>query len=344
MITAYIGVEGALLVARQGQGRWRTERHLDAKAIECVAADPLRPERVYCGTRGQGLWRSDDAGASWRASGDGIAYGDVTSVAISAVERVGNYGVVYAGTEPTAIFRSEDGGATWQDRSGLTKLPSAATWSFPPRPWTHHARWIALDPRRAGWLWVCAEAGATVRSSDAGQTWEDRKPDTPFDTHTLRTHPLAPGRLYAAAGDGFMWPGAGYAESRDDGATWERLGDGLHYHYLWGLAVDPSDADTIVASAAAGPQQAHSPMAAEATLYRRCGGGAWQEVRPAHERTGTLIYSLAANAAEPHVFYAASNRGLYRSRDAGLSWEQQEIDWPDDYRMRRPAGLEVVEV
>src|SRR5262249_12016343 len=169
MITAYIGVEGALLVARQRQGRWRTEPHLDAKAIECVAADPLRPERVYCGTRGQGLWRSDDAGASWRASGDGIPYADVTAVGISAVGRAGGDGGVAAGTERRAIFRSEEGGARWLDGSGLTKLPPAAPGSSPPRPWTHHARWIALDPQPTGWLWVCAEAGATVRSSDAGQ-------------------------------------------------------------------------------------------------------------------------------------------------------------------------------
>ncbi len=41
-----------------------------------------------------------------------------------------------------------------------------------------------------------------VRSLDGGQTWEDRKPGGPFDTHTLVMHRLAPNHLFAAAGDG----------------------------------------------------------------------------------------------------------------------------------------------
>lgn len=343
MVTAYIGMHGALLVARRTGERWQSERHLEGAQIACLAADPLRPELVYCGTLGGELWRSDDAGRTWRLVAGKLPHEQITALAVSPVERAGGAGVVYAGTEPTALFRSEDGGATWQDRSGLTELPSAASWSFPPRPWTHHARWIALDPLAPGRLWVCAEAGATVRSEDAGLSWVDRGPDTPFDTHTLRTHPLAPGRLYAAAGDGLMQPGRGYAESRDGGATWEYLGEGMRSHYLWGLAVDPADPETVVVSAAADPQRAHNPRGAESTLYRRGAGEPWQEI-PAAEPAGTLATVLAANPAEPHVFYAANNRGLFRSPDAGRSWERIALEWPDDPLQYRPAALEVVEV
>lgn len=344
MTTAYIANNSVMLVAQMRQGRWDVSAQLEGKALECVAADPLRPERVYCGTRGEGLWRSDDAGASWKPVGEGIRYADITSVAVSPVERAGDDGVVYAGTEPTALFRSDDGGATWHELVGLAALPSAGSWSFPPRPWTHHARWITLDPLQAGRLWVCVEAGALVRSLDAGQTWEDRGPDSPYDTHTLRVHPLAPGRLYAAAGDGFMKPGAGYIESHDAGNTWERPGAGLQHHYLWGLAVDPAEPGIVVVSAAAGPQQAHSPMAAAATLYRKQAGQPWQEVRPEDERTGAAAYIVATNSAEPGVFYAASNRGLYRSPDAGLHWEILPMEWPGSAEARRPVGLEVVEL
>ncbi|MHB0870703.1 MAG: hypothetical protein ACYC5J_14820 [Chloroflexota bacterium] len=54
-----------------------------------------------------------------------------------------------------------------------------------------------------------------------------------------RTHLLAPDRLYAAAGDGFMAPGNGYAESRDGGDSWERIDipwpERFHHQHAQGL-------------------------------------------------------------------------------------------------------------
>ena len=66
----------------------------------------------------------------------------VTAVDVSHAEQADGLGIVYAGTEPSAVFRSDNGGDSWVDLAGLRALPSAATWSFPPRPHTHHVRWI----------------------------------------------------------------------------------------------------------------------------------------------------------------------------------------------------------
>jgi len=51
---------------------------------------------------------------------------------------------------------------------------------------------------------------------------------------------------------------------------------------------------------------------------------------------------LAANQAEPGVFYAANNLGLYRSADAGRSWEQLDIPLAERRHARRPADVTVV--
>jgi photosystem II stability/assembly factor-like uncharacterized protein len=180
-----------------------------------------------------------------------------------------------------------------------------------------------------------------VRSVDGGRTWEDRRPDGPFDTHTLGLPSQRPGRIYSAAGDGFV-------ESRDAGDTWERPSVGLEHHYLWGLAVDPGDPDTLIVSAAHGPNQAHNPRAAESVIYRRASGSAWQRAADGlPEERGMLSSVLAANQAEPGVFYAANNRGLFRSADAGRSWEQLDvldIPWPEgrDAPTPRPADMAVV--
>ncbi len=344
MTNILAALSDSLLRLQGQQGHWQVQRHLEGLPTQCLAADPLRPERLYCGAFGQGLWMSADAGRSWQPAGEGIRSPQIMSVAVSKTERAGAWGVVYAGTEPSAIYRSEDGGATWQELPGLLALPSAPTWSFPPRPYTSHVRAIGLDPLRPGVLAVAIEAGALVRSFDGGQTWQDRQPDGPFDTHTLGLPPQRPGWIYSAAGDGFMQPGRGFAESHDGGDTWERPDAGLQHHYLWGLAVDPADQDTIVVSAANGPRQAHDLNQAASAIYRRTAGNPWQQVEQGLPTSqGMLACALAVNEAEPGVFYAASNQGIYRSPDAGQSWERLDIPWPGPMRQQRAASLLVTE-
>lgn len=344
MTKLYVAMEDELLVVTGRDGRWQLESRMSGMATECLAADPAQPERLFCGTFGQGLWLSQDAGASWEPAGQGISNPQVTAVAVSSIDRVGGHGVAWAGTEPSALFRSEDGGKSWEGRNSFQRLPSASSWSFPPRPWTHHVRWITPDATVPHRLFLCIEAGALIRSLDGGLTWEDRRSDGPRDTHTLRSHRLAPDRLYAAAGDGFMAPGMGYAESRDGGITWRRFGVGLHHHYLWSIAVDPGDPDRMVVSGAHGPREAHNPKAAESTVYRRAGGGEWVEVREGlPEVRGTIVPELAANEAEPGVFYLASNRGLFRSADAGLNWERLELAWPERFHHQHVRSLVVVD-
>jgi photosystem II stability/assembly factor-like uncharacterized protein len=262
---------------------------------------------VYCGTWDRGAFRSEGEGHTWSHLG----HERVTAVAVDAD------GVVYAGTEPSALYRSADAGASWTECSAMRELPSAPTWSFPPRPHTSHVRWITPDPDVRGRIFVCIEAGALLRSLDGGETWEDRRPDGPIDTHTLIA---GGGRLYSAAGDGFMQPGRGFSVSSDAAETWERPDEGLREHYLWGAAVDGDDPDTVLVSAARGPQQAHAERGAQATIYRRSGTSSWTESRHGlPPRDGTNAWVLAWHDG---VFYAGSNVGLFRSDDAGASWRQ----------------------
>jgi photosystem II stability/assembly factor-like uncharacterized protein len=344
MKKVYIATDKALAIARQHNQEWVVDPQLTGLATQCLAVDPQQPEEVYCGTFGQGLWKSHDAGKTWENVETTIVGQQVMSVAISGLERSNGHNVVYAGTEPSAIFRSADGGATWRDLAALRQLPSAPTWSFPPRPYTSHVRWITPDPLQPGRIYAAVEAGALIRSFDGGETWEDRKPDGPFDTHTLAMHQLAPNRLYSAAGDGFMRAGNGFVESNNGGDTWYRPNEGLNHHYLWSVAVDPSDPDTLVISAAYGPQQAHNPRNAASAVYRRSDDNPWQQVRAGlPEEKGLLTCVLTANAAEPGVFYAGSNQGIFRSSDAGVTWEELPLHWPDNFQMGRVHALVVIE-
>ena len=95
------------------------------------------------------------------------------SVAVSQphLKRENNgFNTVYVGTEPTALYRSDDGGESWEKMSALNNLKSSTSWSFPPRPWTSHVRWIESDKTKPGYVYAAIEAGALVQSHDGGRT------------------------------------------------------------------------------------------------------------------------------------------------------------------------------
>jgi photosystem II stability/assembly factor-like uncharacterized protein len=214
----------------------------------------------------------------------------------------------WLGTEPSAVYRSADGG-TWERLPDLTTLPSSGEWSFPPRPDTHHVRWLEPDPVREGRWYVAVEAGALVRTDDGGATWRDRVPDARRDTHELAVHPET-GRLYCAAGDG-------YAESTDGGDTWTYPQSGLDERYCWSVAVDPADPEVRLLAAARSASHAH--RRGVSSVYRSVGDG-WARVDALPAGQGS--YRAVVRTGGPGAFGVLSNRGLYRSTDGGATWER----------------------
>lgn len=320
MLSLAVAAHQALYIARPAS-QWVLERHLEGKSPECIAIDALDPSRLYVGTWGNGIWSSVDGGRTWEPAGDGIPHQRLSAIAVGRWHDTAP-GPIFAGTEPSTLSKSDDGGRTWQELGAMLALPSASQWSFPPKPETHHVRWIESDPSVRGKLYVAIEAGALVQSSDNGETWSDRVPGGPYDTHTAATHPGTPGRIISSAGDG-------YFESADGGLTWTHPMQGLGHRYLVGIAMDPGDPETVVVSAASGPHLAYQPTNAEAYLYRKQGAGDFQVVVDGlPDGRGSIASRLATHPEEPGVFYAANNHGLFRSADSGLNWQVLEIEWP----------------
>ncbi|MEF8878243.1 MAG: hypothetical protein V5A60_16125 [Haloarculaceae archaeon] len=336
MRTVHFATRGAVVRAERGDARLLAD---GAFGVECLATTD---EALLVGTVDDGLlWRPHDAGSggpSARAGFapvEGIDESRVTSLA------VGPDGTCWAGTEPSAVYRSTDGGRTWTGLPGLTDLPSAGEWSFPPRPHTHHVRWLEPAPADPDRLYVGVEAGAFVLATGVAATdtgavvWRERPPGSRRDNHTLATHTDAPERVYSAAGDG-------YAESTDGGETWTELMEGLDHRYCWSVAVDPADPDTRVLSAASGASRAHRPGSAETYCYWRTGDRPWERVSGGLP-TGEGVLRAVIDSGGPGEFYAANSEGLYRSTDAGATWQGVELGdaWLDRFAGEPPRGLVV---
>ena len=324
MTTIIAAMQDSILTLESSKTGWKTKESLKGSSPQCIAFDPIKPNRAYCGIFGNGLWKTDNAGESWDNIGKEVISKDVMSVAVSHHHlKRGPFNIVYVGTEPTSLYRSDDGGISWEKMSALNNLKSSTSWSFPPRPWTSHVRWIEPDVNNPDYVFAAIEAGALVQSHDGGKTWIDKVEGGPYDTHTLATHKKIPGQLYSAAGDG-------YFESYDYGQTWKRRAAGLKHHYLAGLAVDSGDPQNIIASASHSAWQAHSIEDAESLVYRRSlewekddkNSEGWKPITNGlPEPSGTIISVLAANPKVEGEFYAINNRGIFYSIDSGNSWK-----------------------
>jgi photosystem II stability/assembly factor-like uncharacterized protein len=301
MTRLYAAGDSAVAVVEDG----RTELSLEGCGARCLAVDPADPDTLYVGTTDEGVFRSEDGGEGWESI-SGIEHPRVTAVAVSPVD-----GAVYAGTEPSTLFVSRDGGASWRELEALKNLPSAPTWSFPPRPWTSHVRAIALSYEDPDLVVAGIELGGVMRSADGGGTWEDQRPGAYADCHNLAAHAAAPETLYEAAGGGF-------AESGDFGESWEATDSGMDRLYVWGLAVDLEDPTLVYASAAPGPGRAHGPGFSDAAIYRRKADGRWEAVL---ENLAAFPYALRADPEASGALYAGLGDGkILHTADAGKSW------------------------
>ncbi|MBS0439119.1 MAG: hypothetical protein JSS33_06900, partial [Proteobacteria bacterium] len=129
-----------------------------------------QPNTFYFGAAGGGVWKTDDAGATWHPMGD-LPAAPVGALAIAP----SNPEVIYVGTGQvaarydvaagTGVYKSSDGGKSWSS-AGLAA--------------TRHIGKILVDPRDANTVLVGAlghyfgpnpERGV-FRSTDGGKTWK----------------------------------------------------------------------------------------------------------------------------------------------------------------------------
>jgi hypothetical protein len=301
----YAATGNGIVRLDEAGGDWLVESYLGGSGAQCLAVDPDDSEMLYAGLRDGGVRRTSDGGRSWVDCA--LPEPGVFALAVSAAD-----GAVYAGTEPSRLFRSDDRGGSWRELDRLLELPSRATWSFPPRPWTSHVRWIAPSPHDAALLLVGIELGGLMRSSDGGESWDDHRPGAQRDVHSLAWHPRVRDMAYEAGG-------GGAAFSDDAGETWQPADDGRDRHYTWSVAVDPGDARLWYVSASTGPYAAHGGRDPQARIYRRRAGEPWRAVTGGlPEPLPAMPYALVA--ADGRLFAGLADGQIWESGDRGDSW------------------------
>jgi photosystem II stability/assembly factor-like uncharacterized protein len=305
MARLYAATGDAIARLDEARGEWTVEVFLGGSGAQCLAVDPDDPDTVYAGLRKQGVRRTRDSGRTWIDCA--LPEPGVFSLAVSAAD-----GAVYAGTEPSRLFRSGDRGENWRELDALLELPSRPTWSFPPRPWTSHVRWIAPSPHDEDLILVGIELGGLMRSSDGGETFQDHRPGAQRDVHSLTWHPRARARAYEAGG-------GGAAFSEDAGESWQPADEGRDRHYTWSVGVDPDDPELWFVSASTGPYAAHGGGDPQARIFRRRAAEPWRALAGGlPEPLPAMPYALVA--ADGRLFAGLADGQIWETNDRGESW------------------------
>ena len=177
------------------------------------------------------VWRSTDAGSSWRALGTEVVGGGewsldvVRSVAVTPID----HDRITIG-KGAGIQSSFDGGASWNITPVETFVNSVA---ISPAD---------ADLTLAGMARTPDGEAPLLRSTDGGGTWHaaaDGLP--PFAVQTVAWHPLDPSVAFAGTDVGLY-------QSTDAGVSWSAIGDGLPAASIHGLKIAEDGSRIVVAT------------------------------------------------------------------------------------------------
>jgi photosystem II stability/assembly factor-like uncharacterized protein len=290
-----------------------------------VVGDPLT---YYMGSTGGGLWKTDDAGITWRNISDGY-FKTGTIGAIAVAESDPN--VVYVGMGEHAVrgvmthsgdgvYKSTDAGKTWK-RIGLEQ--------------TRHISRIVVDPKNPNTVIVAAQGAlygqsperGIYKSTDGGATWKNVLfVDNKTGAAELSMDMANPRILYAALWEHgrLPWkvisggPGSGLYKSTDQGETWEKLKEGLPEEMgKMSIAVSRSNPEKVYALI-----ESDSNKEAGGLFVSNDAGKKWSRVTNDHRLTQRAWYyiELFVDPKNDNTIYVLSAPAL-RSKDGGKTWE-----------------------
>jgi hypothetical protein len=317
MNRTFISTSGSRVArAECANGHWSVDFLLEGINVRCLAADLHNENIVYAGTQGNGVLRSDDRGKTWKPSG--MQGHLVKAIAVSPAEP----NLIVAGTKPPGLFVSRDGGQNWSELVSFRKTRRWFWFSPAERPFTAYIQGIALSPTDPNVIVAGIEAGAVVRSTDGGKTWQDHRKGALRDCHSITFHARSGDWVYEGGGTG-----AGASLSRDGGNTWTKMKQGLDRHYGWAVAADPARPDIWYVSLSPGPMRAHSADNAQAYIFRSA-NGAWEKLTGGlPQPLDYMPYALLTDRDAPgHLYAGLSNGDLWHTTDYGDHWRQLPVN------------------
>ena len=324
----YMGATGGVWKTTNAGATWQvvSDDDFGSAAVGAIAVAPSDPNVVVVGmgespfrniasSQGDGVYKSTDAGVSWKH----IGFGGVKQIGEIRIHPedadtmwVAAQGNAYLPGSNTGIYKTTDGGATWRrvlrplnESTGAVDL--ALDFSNPrilyAALWDHHR--TAWELRSGG------DGSGIWRSKNGGETWERLTDDLPDGMGKIGVAASAakPGRVWAiieAEGDA-----GGLYRSDDSGDSWEQVNKDrvlrARSWYYMHIFADPGDENTVYVL--------NAPF-----LKSIDGGKSFDRVTVPH---GDNHY-LWINPDDSDWMVNANDGGANVSFDGGTTWSRQD--------------------
>jgi photosystem II stability/assembly factor-like uncharacterized protein len=298
----------------------------DGNRAIAVTGVPGDPNISYVGAASGGLYKTEDAGITWRSIFDSTDNSSVGALAIAPSDPK----QVWVGTGETFLIRPAEAMG-----NGVYKSVNAGrSWTNMGLAATGRISRVIVDPSDPNTVYVGAlgnthapqQERGVFKTTDGGKTWARV---LFVDEHTgcsdLSIDPQHPNILYAA-----MWqvsfktwqlnsggPGSGIFRSKDGGKTWERLSHGLpggQVHPVGKTSVDVAYSQPNVVYALI---EAKDPG-----LYRSDDGGdTWRLVFTSHSLAQRASYytRVRVSTGDPNDVFTLSVT-VMESKDGGKTF------------------------
>lgn len=300
----FLATENGVSFAQPNGDAWTTEpRGLDGRTVTSIMA---REGVILVGTT-DGIFRSDDWGASWSEQSQGLSQRHVRWLAFH--HDISD--LAFAGTEPAALFVSRDGGASWVERPEVADLRDKFGWWLPYSPEAGCVRGFAFHGEHA---FAAVEVGGLLHSDDNGRAWQlaegsNGRPQfgRPAagllhpDVHSIAVHPSSHQLLYAPTGGGFY-------RSTDGGQSWHRAYRACYARAVW---VNPANSEEMVL----GPAEDASGRNGRIE-HSTDGGQTWQPLTEPQNRN--MVERFVA--IDGNLFAVMSNGALWHSPLPQQTW------------------------
>ncbi|HJQ39201.1 MAG TPA: hypothetical protein VKB93_18840, partial [Thermoanaerobaculia bacterium] len=164
-------------------------------------------------------------------------------------------------------------------------------------------RALISHPSNPDVLFLGTSGGEVYVSRDGAKSWSSPRNGIPFPSYVVDNLMLdRDGRLWAASWG--LWGGGVIAVSNDGAKTWERRDKGLENFSVRAIAIDPNDANFLVAGGLTG-------------VYRSVDGGAsWAKISDQEN-----VESLAIDPKNRDRMYIGTWRQGWRTDDGAKTWK-----------------------
>ena len=313
---------GGLFRTRDGGTTWDSLFDRQSTiSIGAIAVQPGNSDVIWVGTGesnvrnsvsfGDGVYRSDDAGKTWR----NVGLADTQTISRIVINPnnpdnvfVAAVGHIFGPDPDRGVFVTEDGGRTWKKTlfldtehgaSDLEIDPAdpqilyAGMWHFDRKPWTYTSG---------------SEQGGVFQSTDGGATWKKLVNGLPKLAGRIgvKVAPSNPKVVYVIteSKEGTLY------RSNDGGGSFTRMSSDRELvgrgYYFSDLRISPRDENKIF-------------VLADALLGSDDAGVHFRRISPSVHGD---LHALWIDPKDPRRMWEGNDGGLAASYDGGAHWEQ----------------------